>query len=67
MKDSVHHLKQVQKKIIRSARQSQLLEESSPKKEEQRSATYLLEPSEQIKRRHLKNQLRKSFVRTNVR
>lgn len=67
MKDSVHHLKHVQKKIIRSARQTQMLEDSSQNEALNQSATTsLLEPPVRSKRKHLNNQLRKSFVRNHV-
>jgi hypothetical protein len=49
MKDAVHHLKHVQKKVIQSVRKSQVSEENLPKKEIN-SSNYPLEMSNPSKR-----------------
>lgn len=66
MKDAVHHLKHVQKKVIQSTRKSQALEERLQNETSANYSLALLEPPARSKRRHLNNQLRKSFVRIQV-
>lgn len=67
MKDAVHHLKHVQKKVIQSSRKSPVSEEISHSEvSSNQSIASLLELPNRSKKRHLNNQLRKSFVKVHV-
>lgn len=58
MKDAIHHLKHVQKKVIQSARKSQVLENQLQVEVPANSLTSLTESPNRSKRRPLSSQFR---------
>jgi hypothetical protein len=69
MKDAIHHLKHVQKKVIQSTRKAEALEseKSLPNGSPVNAAsTSMMERPSPNKRKDANRQLNKSFIRVNV-
>lgn len=65
MKDTAHHLKHLQKKVIQSSRKAQAVEEL-PIEKEAIAPVVETDVAHINKQKHLSNELRKSLVRMHV-